>query len=183
MDGLLARKNDPFVSGRPHTLARTHFKERPPVMLTKTEKTCAFYKIYRSESDHLSISCSLYQQTNWRTGCQAGGPSGPSFNRFILWFRAKLILQVQKGHQCSNQSWWFCSAATVQQSSDQWSVVKSWKSKSTMVTGGCRCDGSLCEPVESAEGLGDEVEESSAGVSPVLPVGDSMLWEGETLRC
>lgn len=35
---------------------------------------------------------------------------------------------------------------------------------------GCRCDGSLREPVEGAESLGDEVEESSAGVSPVLPV-------------
>lgn len=39
-----------------------------------------------------------------------------------------------------------------------------------MVTG---C--SLREPVESAESLGDEVEESSAGVSPLLPVGGIVI--------
>lgn len=32
----------------------------------------------------------------------------------------------------------------------------------------------LCQSVESAESLGDEVEESSAGVSPVLPLWRSM---------
>lgn len=31
----------------------------------------------------------------------------------------------------------------------------------------------LCDPVQSAESLGDEVEESSADVSPVLPERDS----------
>lgn len=37
-----------------------------------------------------------------------------------------------------------------------------------------RCDGALREPVQSAESLGDEVQESSAGVSPVLPVGGAV---------
>lgn len=37
---------------------------------------------------------------------------------------------------------------------------------------------SLCEPVESAESLGDEAEESSADVSEVVPVRAAVL-EGE----
>lgn len=62
-------------------------------------------------------------------------------------------------------------------SGGQWSSPH--MSKAAMITAGRRRDGSLCEPVESAESLGNEVKESSAGVSPVLPVGDSMLWGGD----
>lgn len=41
------------------------------------------------------------------------------------------------------------------------------------MVGGERCL-PLREPVESADSLGDEVEKSSAGLSPVLPVRGSM---------
>ena len=74
-----------------------------------------------------------------------------------VWFLATLI------HQCINQSLCFLFA--------QWPSPEV-----AMVT---RCDGTLREPVQSAESLGDEVQESSAGVSPVLPVGGAVLWDRE----
>lgn len=43
-----------------------------------------------------------------------------------------------------------------------------------MVAGETALSPSLRKPVESAESLGNEVEESSAGISPVLPVGGSV---------
>ncbi len=70
------------------------------------------------------------------------------------------------GQQCSNQPLTSHSPTV----SDQVLNVRSRHGNR-----GCRCDGSLREPVEGAESLGDEVEESSAGVSPVLPVGGLVL--------
>lgn len=82
------------------------------------------------------------------------------FVQAIVWFQATLI------RQCINQSLCFLFA--------QWPSPEC--KKVAVVT---RCDGALREPVQSAEGLGDEVQESSAGVSPVLPVGGTVLWDRE----
>lgn len=47
---------------------------------------------------------------------------------------------------------------------------------------GCRCANSLRQPVQRAEGLRDEGQESSARVSPVLPVWDRVLQERKRER-
>lgn len=107
-----------------------------------------------------------------------------SLFRQMFWFQAALLLRVQMDNSAATSRG--CSVHRPQFDC-QWLSPEC--KKVARVTGGCRWDGclslslSLREPVESAESLGDEVEESPAGVSPVLPVRHSLLWEkdGEML--
>lgn len=178
-----------------HTYTHVLAEEISPE--TKTAKASWFYKIYRQEIDRRPLSCSLYQQTDWRTdfsgrqtdrqvpvstGSTLTSPqvvqTPPDLLQKLFvhkFFLGHINPPGSNGRQCSNQSGLIRSLATVQQS-----VAKSWMYKVAMVTGGHgwhALSPSLCEPVESAQSLGNEVEESSTSVSPVLPVGGSVLRE------
>lgn len=174
-----------------HTQTRCYIKIWPPRREQRQQKQ--ILQNIQVESDHQSISCSLYQQTDWQTDCQADRQAGSSCTGCMLiqptggtdisscsshpskffvqgnvWFQDALVL-------CSDQSKLFCLIVSPTANGQVLNAKKV-----AMVTSGCRWGGYLREPVQSAESLGDEVEESSAGVSPVPPVWRSILWETET---
>lgn len=140
-------------------------KELPPRDADKDSKS-KFYKIYRWESAAAVWTSRLTEgrrQGLVCTGCSLIQPTGGTDTSSCSSHHSKFF--VQRKCLISGRLSLFSR--------------QSWLSKKTvaMITGGSRCCSSLREPVESAESLADEVDESSASISPVPQVWRSVLRE------